>query len=570
MSSNGLTTQQLFNTTAAAILADLRNKFGNVMTAELSSQPQGQQLITTVMGWYDKATQQVGAGAASIVVPVSGSAPASGPQGMNAGLAAVPSFAGAPNPFAQQQAQNPFGSLGGVSAAPQQAAFGAPAGFGGAGAAAFGGPAAPQAGNLPKGTAASRQACGRCLVPTSQPVEGAICGVAHNKNECKGVTLYCTAPATKQGASGYWTCSAHAKRPSPDLNGRGAKKSGGGGGAMVSPQQLTGLGRATGTPAGFGTTPMANQLAGVMAQQPPQFGQPSQFGQQQMPFGQQPQVVANQGLSQQLMNSVQGQVGGMQQQQPGFQPGFNVNNMLQGAAPNSLPVPGFNNPMLANIPQTPGFGGQAVASTVIATGGFDEGDEDDEEDGESTNEEGNDRPVPTADPAALQAAMQTAGFGGFQQPQFGLGQQAAAATNAFGQPAQQPQFQQQATPFGQQPQQQMQFGQPQQVSFPTPFAQQAPAPVSFAQAAAPNPLQNVIPQQQAPAVTPFGNAPAPMAVPAANNPLQQAMLAPATQAVQQPPAPAQAPVSQPIATPAPSNALADALKAATAGAPVGN
>jgi len=532
MSNTGLTTQQLFNTTAAAILADLKVKFTAIMNQDLAGKgDQANQLMTMVVGWYDRAVQQVGAGAASITVPVSGSAPPSG-------IGGFPSLGGA-QPFAPPAVQagiqsfapqQPAGGLGQPFGAPQ---FGAPGGF--AAPNAFGGPAAPQAGNLPKGTAASLQACGRCRVPTSQSPEGAVCGVAHNKNECKGVVLYCTAAASKQGASGYWTCSAHVKRPSPDLTGRGAKKSGGSGGAVISPGQI-GVGRPTGTPPGFGNNPgMANQIAGLMGQQPQQqvvpFGQPSAFGQQpafgqpssfNMPFGQpSQQTVANPGLSNQLMNSVQGQVSLMPQQQPGMPGAFNVNSLLSGGAPTSLPVnPGFN-PMLSGIPSTPGFGGQQVAATVINTGaGFEE--DDDDEDGESSNNEDESRPVPQADPNAVNAALQAAGF----QPQ---------------QFQQQPQVSFQPAQVSFQPQQ---FQQQQ-------FQQQPPPPVQFQQVAA-NPLNQIMQQAQA-----QQQAPAPeVQQSAAPNLLHQAMM----QQTQQVPQ---------TAPPAGSSTLADALKAATSGAPLG-
>lgn len=73
-------------------------------------------------------------------------------------------------------------------------------------------------------------------VPITRPPEKAICGTSFIDSKLPYV-LYCSFEATRQGASGYWTCSAHAKRSTPNLTRRGTKAVSKG--RLI---QLTGLG----------------------------------------------------------------------------------------------------------------------------------------------------------------------------------------------------------------------------------------------------------------------------------------------------------------------------------------
>jgi len=476
--------QEITRSVVAVVANDLKNKMTETIQQALAANPDSlNQLLPLIMAWYDQAVQKLGAGIANLTVPVVGG----GGGGGNYGMPAVSASLNIPT-------NNAFGlpPAGGVAPAPFPSASLTPQagpGFGGG---------VPM--GLPPKTAATLQACGLARVPTTHSSQGAVCGVQHNVKSY-GSPVFCCDAATKANAkTNTWTCGKHVNRDTLDLQKGGKKTSGNG--AVVSAQQGFGLKTPIGMPQGFGANPaLAGQLAGAMAQQPTAPGfPPQQFGfPGAAPFPpqqQQPGFPPQQGVQQQqqLMGTVQNQLGQIPQQQPVFPGGAGINMSNLMAQQPATAVPTGVAPF-----QIPTFGAappqqiQPQVTQAVSGGGSDDSDSDDE----STDEEHKDTPIDRS--AAAQAAA-LAGVANqsptpFQQPQLQLPFQ------------QQPQLQQPQ----QQQQPQLPFQMPGGFSLPGTQPQQQQAPQQQPQLPSNPILAGAFAQgQAAPTPSPFTGMPIPM------------------------------------------------------------
>lgn len=412
--------QELVRATACVVGADIRNKFNAVAQQALAGNEASLKMLPVIVGWLDVAIKQSADGAASLNVPITGGAPNSNhatPNGFGQGNA-LSGFVANTGPVAQQ------------GFAPQQQQQ-------------FGAPQQPQSNvQAPQGAKLSLAECGLSRVPNHmQRPAGAKCGVAHTSNACPGAILYCDKPATVDGKCGSHTCNGHKNRETADQKGKGGKKSGSN--AVTSAQQIVGLQQASFMPSGFGQNPgMMNNMTGLMQQQP---HAPTPFAQ----FGQQP---ANAGLSNQLANSMQNQVGAIPQSNPvAAGGGFNFNTVLQQPATNAVAI----NPAFGGVPNTPQlpFGGQQVAfggqqqqagfgqfaqqQAPIGFGQFgqapvniqpqttdfqnEDGGSSDDEDQSSDDDQSLPIPIPISNPAEIAAVNAAAGLA---QPMVSFGQSA--------------------------------------------------------------------------------------------------------------------------------------------------
>jgi hypothetical protein len=242
---------------------------------------------------------------------------------------------------------------------------------------------------------------------------------------------------------------------------------------VSSAQQIVGMQTPSFMPTGFGRNPaMADNITGMMQQQPAAPSPFAQFGQQPQQggfagFAQQP---ANPQLANQLSSSMQSQIGGIPQQNNPLPPQgtFNFNTVMQQPAPSAVAV----NPAFGGVPSTPAapfqnqqqngqaqFGGQQVAFGA-PQGGFAgfaqqqapigfaqfgqtpvniqpqasqvQGFQEDPEEGNSSDDESSDEgegpiPIPSTDPAQVASAMAAAGLA-VQPATFSFGQPQQAAT----------------------------------------------------------------------------------------------------------------------------------------------